>query len=197
MRMHRNDPQALIAVVIVLLVLIAAAWAVARQRQSRLLRKRFGPEYDRLLAERGDRARVESELKAREKRVQGLTIKPLAAADAARFGEEWRALQSRFVDNPKGVVMQADRLVRDLMIKRGYPMEDFEHRAADISVHHPELVETYRLAQVIAARDQRGEATTEDLRKAVVYYRALFDELLEVRGGTPGLRPAHKEVTQS
>lgn len=198
--MHRNDPQALIAVVIVLLVLIAAAWAVARQRQSRLLRKRFGPEYDRLLAERGDRARVESELKAREKRVRGLTIKPLSPQDAARFSEEWRALQSRFIDNPKGVVMQADRLVRDLMIKRGYPMEDFEHRAADISVHHPELVETYRLAQVIAARDQRGEATTEDLRKAVVYYRALFDELLEVHGGQPGLRPVHpdhKEVTQS
>jgi hypothetical protein len=198
--MHSHDPQALIAVVIVLLVLIAAAWAVARQRQSRLLRKRFGPEYDRLLAERGDRARVESELKAREKRVQGLTIKPLSPPDAARVSEEWRALQSRFIDNPKGVVMEADRLVRDLMIKRGYPMEDFEHRAADISVHHPELVETYRLAQVIAARDQRGEATTEDLRKAVVYYRALFDELLEVRGGQPGLRPVHpdrKEVTQS
>ena len=197
MRMHRNDPQALIAVLIVLLVLIVAAWAVARQRQSRLLRKRFGPEYDRLLAEHGDRARVESELKAREKRVQGLTIKPLSTADAARFSEEWGTLQSRFIDNPQGVVMQADRLVRDLMIKRGYPMEDFEHRAADISVHHPELVETYRLAQAIAARDQRGEATTEDLRKAVVYYRELFDELLEVRGGKPGLRPAHKEVTQS
>ncbi|HXR92281.1 MAG TPA: hypothetical protein VN750_18585 [Steroidobacteraceae bacterium] len=195
--MHRNDPQALIAVLIVLLVLIVAAWAVARQRQSRLLRKRFGPEYDRLLAEHGDRARVESELKAREKRVQGLTIKPLSTADAARFSEEWGTLQSRFIDNPQGVVMQADRLVRDLMIKRGYPMEDFEHRAADISVHHPELVETYRLAQAIAARDQRGEATTEDLRKAVVYYRELFDELLEVRGGKPGLRPAHKEVTQS
>jgi len=195
--MHRNDPQALIAVLIVLLVLIVAAWAVARQRQSRLLRKRFGPEYDRLLAEHGDRARVESELKAREKRVQGLTIKPLSTADAVRFSEEWGTLQSRFIDNPQGVVMQADRLVRDLMIKRGYPMEDFEHRAADISVHHPELVETYRLAQAIAARDQRGEATTEDLRKAVVYYRELFDELLEVRGGKPGLRPAHKEVTQS
>jgi hypothetical protein len=195
--MHSHDPQALVAVIIVLLVLIAAGWAVARQRQSRLLRKRFGPEYDRLLAERGDRARVESELKAREKRVQGLTIKPLSPPDAARFSEEWGALQSRFIDNPKGVVMQADRLVRDLMIKRGYPMEGFEHRAADISVHHPELVENYRQAQVIAVRDQRGEATTEDLRKAVVYYRALFDELLEVRGGKPGLRSAHQEVAQS
>jgi len=195
--MDKNDPHALIAVAIVLLLLIVAAWAVTRVQTSRRLRKHFGAEYDRLLAERGDRARVESELKAREKRVKGLTIRPLAPADAARFSEEWRTLQGRFVDNPKGVVAQADRLVRDLMIKRGYPMENFEHRAADISVHHPELVETYRLAQVIAARDQRGEATTEDLRKAVVYYRAMFDELLEVHGGQPGLRPAHKEVAQS
>lgn len=195
--MDRNDPHALIVVAIVVLLLIVVAWAVTRQRTSRRLRKRFGPEYDRLLAEQGDRARVESELKAREKRVRKLTIMPLAPADAARFSEEWGTLQGRFVDNPKGVVMQADRLVRDLMIKRGYPMQDFEHRAADISVHHPELVERYRLAQVIAARDQRGEATTEDLRKAVVYYRAMFDELLEVRGGQPGLRPAHKEVVQS
>lgn len=195
--MDRNDPHALIVVAIVVLLLMVVAWAVTRQRTSRRLRKRFGPEYDRLLAEQGDRARVESELKAREKRVRKLTIMPLAPADAARFSEEWGTLQGRFVDNPKGVVMQADRLVRDLMIKRGYPMQDFEHRAADISVHHPELVESYRLAQVIAARDQRGEATTEDLRKAVVYYRAMFDELLEVRGGQPGLRPAHKEVVQS
>lgn len=195
--MDKNDPHALIAVAIVVLLLIVAAWAVTRVQTSRRLRKRFGPEYDRLLAERGDRARVESELKAREKRVQRLTIRPLAPADAARFSQEWGSLQGRFVDNPKGVVAQADRLVRDLMIKRGYPMENFEHRAADISVHHPELVETYRLAQVIAARDQRGEATTEDLRKAVVYYRTMFDELLEVHDDQPGLRPAHKEVAQS
>lgn len=195
--MDRNDPHALIVVAIVVLLLIAVAWTVTRQRTSRRLRKRFGPEYDRLLAEQGDRARVESELKAREKRVRKLTIMPLAPADATRFSEEWGTLQGRFVDNPKGVVMQADRLVRDLMIKRGYPMQDFEHRAADISVHHPELVERYRLAQVIAARDERGEATTEDLRKAVVYYRAMFDELLEVRGGQPGLRAAHREVVQS
>ncbi len=195
--MDKNDPQALIIVAIVMLLLIAVAWAATRHRQSRRLRERFGPEYDRLVAERGDRARAESELKAREKRVQRLTIVPLSPADAARFSQEWGNLQSRFIDNPKGVVMQADRLVRDLMIKRGYPMEDFEHRAADISVHHPSLVETYRLAQVIAVRDQRGEASTEDLRKAVVYYRAMFDELLEVRGGKPGLRSAHKEVVQS
>jgi hypothetical protein len=195
--MDKNDPRMLVIVGIVALVVIVAIWLAARQRQSRRLRERFGPEYDRLLAERGDRARAESELRAREKRVQRLTIVPLSPADATWFSQEWGALQSRFIDNPKGVVMQADRLVRDLMIKRGYPMQDFEHRAADISVHHPTVVETYRSAQAIAMREQRGEASTEDLRKAVVYYRTLFDELLEVRGGQPGLRSARTEVVQS
>jgi hypothetical protein len=194
--MEKNDPQLLAIVCIVAVLVIVALWLVTRQRQSRRLRERFGPEYDRLLAERGDRARAESELLQREKRVQRLTIRPLTPADAAQFSKEWGVLQERFVDNPKGVVLQADRLVRDLMIKRGYPLEDFEHRAEDISVHHPALVDTYRSAQAIAAREQRGEASTEELRKAVVYYRALFDELLEVRGGKPGLR-SRTEVVQS
>jgi hypothetical protein len=105
----------------------------------------------------------------------------LAPPDAARFTQAWNALQSRFVDDPKAVVVQADQLVRELMLKRGYPMGDFERRAADISVDHPTVVEIYRAAQAIAVRDQRGEADTEELRKAVVHYRALFDELLEVR----------------
>jgi hypothetical protein len=194
--MDKNDPHGLIVVAIIVVLLIAVGWLLSRQQQSRRLRERFGPEYDRLLAERG-RANAESELRAREKRVARLKILPLAPADAARFTQEWGVLQSRFVDNPKGVVMEADRLVRDLMIKRGYPMEEFEHRAADISVHHPTVVETYRLAQAIAVRDQRGEASTEDLRKAVVYYRTLFDELLEIRGGRPGPSPAHNEVVHS
>jgi len=192
-----NNPQLLAIVCIVAILVIVALWLVTRQRQSRRLRERFGPEYDRLLAERGDRARAESELREREKRVRRLTILPLTPADAAKFSHEWGALQTRFVDNPRGVVVQAYRLVRDLMTKRGYPMQDFEHRAADISVHHPELVDAYRSAQAIAAREQRGEASTEDLRKAVVYYRALFDELLEVRGGKPGLRSSRTEVVQS
>jgi hypothetical protein len=105
----------------------------------------------------------------------------LAPAEAARFSEAWKDLQGRFVDNPKGTVVQADQLVRELMLKRGYPMGDFEHCAADISVDHPEVVAHYRVAQAIAVRDERGEADTEELREAVVHYRALFDELLEVR----------------
>lgn len=195
--MDKSDPQGLIVAAIVVLLLIVVAWLVARQQQSKRLRQRFGPEYDRLVAERGDRAKAESELRGREKRVERLKILPLTAADAAKFSQEWGSLQSRFVDNPREVVMQADRLVRDLMVKRGYPMEDFEHRAADISVHHPTVVDTYRLARAIAVRDQRGEASTEDLRKAVVYFRTLFDELLEVRAPGRGAAPVQKEVVQS
>ena len=120
-------------------------------------------------------------MRAREKRVADLNIIPLAPADAARFTQAWNALQSRFIDNPKGVVVEADHLVRELLLKRGYPMGDFERRAADMSVDHPAIVENYRAAQAIAVRDERGDADTEELRKAVVHYRTLFDELLEVR----------------
>jgi hypothetical protein len=129
----------------------------------------------------GGRTKAEAELAKREQRVARLNITALAPADAARFSQAWNALQSRFIDNPKGVVAEADHLVRDLMEKRGYPMGDFERRAADISVDHPDVVTTYRAAQAIAVRDERGEADTEELRKAVVHYRTLFDELLEVK----------------
>lgn len=129
----------------------------------------------------GGRSKAEVELRKREQRVARLNITPLAPADAARFTHAWNALQGRFIDNPKGVVAEADQLVRELMVKRGYPMGDFEHRAADISVDHPGVVTSYRSAQAIAARDECGEADTEELRKAVVHYRTLFDELLEVK----------------
>lgn len=175
-------PWMIVAAASIALLIVAAACALARRKkQSARLREHFGMEYGRSVDELGSRSKAESELKARELRVEQLSITPLAPPDAARFTQAWNALQSRFVDNPKGVVVQADELVRDLMLKRGYPMGDFERRAADISVDHPEVVETYRAAQAITIRDQRGEADTEDLRKAVVHYRALFDELLEVK----------------
>jgi hypothetical protein len=172
----------IISAVVLVALLVLAAWFFIRKRnQSARLQERFGPEYDRTVGELGGRGKAESELKAREKRIENLTIAPLAPADATRFSEAWKALQGRFVDNPKGVVVQADQLVRELMLKRGYPMGDFERRAADISVDHPTVVEHYRAAQAIAVRDERGEADTEELRKAVVHYRVLFDEMLEVR----------------
>jgi hypothetical protein len=176
---------------IVVIALIAlAALLLYRNKQSHRLQQRFGPEYGRTVNDLGSRTKAESELKAREKRVERLNIVALAPAEAARFSQAWKALQGRFVDNPKGVVTEADQLVRELMLKRGYPMGDFEHRAADISVDHPAVVANYRAAQAIAARDQRGEADTEELRKAVVHYRALFDELLEVSPARPTAMPA-------
>jgi hypothetical protein len=163
-------------------VVALSAWFVHKKRkQTHRLRERFGREYSRSVKDLGSRTKAESDLKAREKRVESLTIVPLAPSEAARFSQAWKDLQGRFIDNPKGAVIQADQLVRELMLKRGYPMGDFERRAADISVDHSEVVAHYRAAQAIAVRDRRGEADTEELRKAVVHYRALFDELLEVR----------------
>ena len=170
----------ILAAVAVVALIAVGAWFY-RRKQSHTLQEHFGPEYNRTVSELGSRTKGESELKAREKRVERLEIIALAPSEAARFSDAWQALQGRFVDNPKGAVVQAEQLVRELMDKRGYPMGDFERRAGDISVDHPEVVANYRSAQAIAVREQQGSADTEELRKAVVHYRALFDELLEVR----------------
>ena len=183
-----------IAAVVILAVLAIAFWLWNQKQQSRRLEQRFGPEYNRTVDELGSRSKAEAELRNRERRVERLEIVPLAPADAERFSQEWKTLQGRFVDNPKGVLMEADQLVRELMLKRGYPMADFDHRAADISVHHPAVVEHYRAAQEIALRDRRGEADTEEMRKAVVHYRALFDDLLEVNQPTAAQGTQHMEV---
>jgi hypothetical protein len=187
----------IVAGVLVIALLALAAWLFSqKKRQSKRLLQRFGSEYGRTVGELGGRTKAESELKAREKRVEHLTITPLAPAEAAGFSEAWNALQGRFVDNPKGVVVQAEQLIRDLMLKRGYPMGDFERRAADISVDHPAVVENYRAAQAIAARDERGEADTEELRRAVVHYRVLFAEMLEVREAEQEV-PAAKQMAHA
>ncbi|MBE7942524.1 MULTISPECIES: hypothetical protein [Ramlibacter] len=168
----------LILLMIVALVAIAAVlhW---RRHESQVLEKRFGPEYGHAVETLGSRTKAEAELRAREKRVEQLDIVPLAPADASRFAQSWKALQARFVDNPRGALAEADQLVRELMGKRGYPMGDFERRAADISVHHPQVVEHYRAAHDIADRDRRGEVDTEGQRQALIHYRALFEQLLE------------------
>jgi hypothetical protein len=181
----------MLAALVGVLVVALGTWLFIRrkqsQKQSHKLREHFGPEYERAVSQYGSRTKGESELKAREKRVERLDIVPLAPSEAARFSEAWGSLQNRFVDNPAWTVTEAEQLVRELMEKRGYPMGDFERRAADISVDHPDVVANYRSAQAIAVRDQRGTADTEDLRKAVVHYRALFDELLEVRNPKQGV----------
>ena len=187
----------ILGVVAVIVLIALAAYLLHQKKQSRGLQEHFGPEYGRAVKELGSRTQAETELKARKKRVEHFNIVPLAPAEAARFGQAWKALQINFVDNPKAVVVQADELVRDLLLKRGYPMGDFERRAADISVDHPAVVANYRAAQVIAARNQRGEADTEELRKAVVHYRALFDELLETTEGKQPVMPAKQMAVQS
>ena len=169
-----------VATVVVLALVALAAYFLFRKRQSTRLAQRFGDEYDLAIREHGSRAKAEAELRQREARVGQLRIVALAPGEGARFSSAWNRVQAEFVDNPSGAVTQADQLVRELMQKRGYPMGDFEHRAADISVDHPAVVRNYRAAQAIHARTLSGEVETEELRKAVVHYRALFDELLEV-----------------
>jgi hypothetical protein len=193
--MNTQTWMILAGVAVLALIAFAAAWFFYQKKQSHRLQQRFGPEYGRTVEELGSQTKAESELKAREKRVERLNILPLAPSDAARFSETWKVLQGRFVDDPKGVFVQADQSVRELMSKRGYPVGDFERRAADISVDHPAVVDHYRAAQAIAVRNERGEADTEELRKAVVHYRALFNELLEVKEGNEEvMQPTQMEV---
>jgi hypothetical protein len=174
------DTNLLVAVAILLVVAVIAAAMLARRRRSGRLARRFGPEYERTVQPAGSRSQAEADLVARERRVSRFDIVPLAAHEAQRFRMEWQALQGRFVDSPRTAVAEADLLVRDVMMRRGYPMGDFEARAADLSVDHPLVVEQFRAAHAIALRDRQDQADTEALRQAIVHYRALFTELLEV-----------------
>lgn len=172
------DPKQVIVVVVAVIAVLIIAWAVARRQRTAKLRGKFGPEYDRAVREIGQ-TKAESVLLEREKRVEKFPIRELSAEERERFVTEWRIVQSRFVDDPQGAVADADVLVNRLMQARGYPMSDFDQRAADISVTHPRVVGNYRAAHMIAVRHQQGQATTEDLRNAIIYYRSLFDELLQ------------------
>ena len=171
----------LIVVVVVLLLVggLVAARLGAKNRRSKQLRDRFGPEYDRAVDQHGGRKEAEENLTERQERREGLDIRPLEPDQQQRFAEEWRRVQGRFVDAPQEAVRESDHLVKEVMRQRGYPVEDFNQRADDISVDHPHVVENYRSAGHIAERNERGEAGTEDLRQATVHYRALFEELLE------------------
>ena len=160
-------------------VLVAAIVIGVRLGRSRRLRAAFGTEYDRTVEEAGSRSEAEQELRDRQKRHEQLDLQPLSPDARDGYLEQWRVTQERFVDDPRGATMEADHLVLEVMRARGYPVEDFDRRAADISVEYPELVGNYRSAHAIAVRQSVGEATTEDLRRAFRHYRALFDELLE------------------
>jgi hypothetical protein len=166
----------LVVAIVILGILISAL----RTRRSRSLRDRFGREYDRTVDKAGGRREAEQELRKREQRHDELELRPLSADARERYLRQWQVAQGRFVDDPTGAVSEADNLVQQVMRDRGYPVDDFEQRAADISVEHPEVVEKYRTANGIARASERGEASTEDLRHSVRHYRALFVELLEV-----------------
>lgn len=171
----------LLIIFVALAVGAAAAWFFTQQRRRTALREQFGPEYERAVRETGDRKAAERELEHRTERVESLDIHPLSPDQRRRFADQWRQVQARFVDSPSEAIADADRLVTETMQSKGYPMGEFEQRAADVSVKHPRVVEHYRAARAISLRNQRGEASTEDLRQAMVHYRALFEDLLEPR----------------
>jgi hypothetical protein len=177
-----NSAQIVILLVVVAAMIVAAlVYMLARKKRSQNLREQFGPEYDRVVRKEGDVPKGERLLEFREKHRKTLEIRPLSAEDQTRFSTRWSEVQSQFVDGPSGAVALADGLITEVMQARGYPTTDFTQRAADISVDHPVVVENYRAANDIAQRRSRGQASTEDLRQAMVHYRALFSELLEER----------------
>jgi hypothetical protein len=184
--------------ILVLLVVLLAAGALGlfflmqKKRRGELQRK-YGAEYEHTVKEVGDQRRAEKELESREKRVKSFKLHPLSSEQYRSFEERWRSVQALFVDEPSRAVQEADHLLKDAMNARGYPVGNFEQRAADLSVNHPRLVENYRFAKRIVESNSRGEATTEDLREVMLYYRDLFEDLLE----DPGKKQDRKEYEEA
>jgi hypothetical protein len=175
------DPTLIALAVAAVLVVAVLAWLYARKRRTTTteLRQRFGPEYEQAVREHGSERKAEAQLADREKRIDKLKIRDLDPAERERFSGQWRALQSRFVDDPTGAVRDADALVSSLMQIRGYPVAEFKQRAADISVDHPRVVANYRSAHEIAERLEKGQANTEESRTAMIHYRSLFEDLVQ------------------
>jgi|SRR5580658_3562594 hypothetical protein len=176
------DPKVIVLAAAVILIIALVAWFYVRKRRGTTadLRQKFGPEYDRAVLTHGSERKAEAKLADREERVEKLNIRDLDLGERERFSKQWESLQSRFVDSPKGAVAEADDLVSSVMKARGYPLSDFDQRAADISVDHPRVVENYRSAHGIALRVGKDQATTEDLRTAMIHYRSLFEDLVQV-----------------
>jgi hypothetical protein len=182
MNLNLLDPKLIVLAAAVILIIAVLAWLYVRKRKSTTaeLRKKFGPEYELAVRKHGSERKAEAKLADRQGRVEKLNIRYLDPMERERFSKQWESVQSRFVDSPKGAVAEAEDLVSSLMKARGYPVSDFDQRAADISVDHPRVVENYRFAHEIALRVGRDEATTEDLRTAMIHYRSLFEELVQV-----------------
>ncbi len=175
-----TNPRLIVGAIAIILIIVAAAAMYLRTRRKTTagFRARFGSEYDRAVLTHGSERKAEATLADRETRVENLNIRELNAADRERFTAERHAVESRFIDYPKGAVTEADDLVSSVLQARGYPVANFEQRAADISVDHPRLVQYYRSAHAVAVPPGRDEASTEDLRTAMIGYRSLFDELV-------------------
>jgi hypothetical protein len=177
------DSQTLIIIGITVAVCAlvgVGVWIAVNQMRSRRLQEHFGPEYDRAVKQAKDRDLAEAELQNREERVKKYRIVPLSEHDRTHYQHAWDRVQNQFVDDPRGATTQADELIFEVMERRGYPVNGFEQATADLSVDYPMVVENYRAASAIAQRNRQGEAGTEDLRQALVYYRALFHELLQL-----------------
>jgi hypothetical protein len=182
MNFNLADPKLIVLVAVVILLVAGLAGLYVRRRRSTTagLRQKFGSEYERAVQEHGSGRKAEAKLTDREKRIEKLTIRELDAVEHERFSRQWESVQSRFVDSPKGAVAEADDLLSSLMKVRGYPVSEFDQRADDMSVDHPRVVENYRSAHAIALRVGKDQATTEDLRVAMIHYRSLFQELVHV-----------------
>jgi hypothetical protein len=175
-----NTTIMIVTVVLVLVIIGAILGLVfSRRRRSERLQDQFGPEYDHTVQVMGDEKKAQTELDERQKHVEALDIRPLSASERERYLTDWTAVQSKFVDEPGQAIVAADRLITEVMQSRAYPVSDFEQRAADISVKYPALVSNYRAAREIAIKNEQHQADTEELRQAMIYYRSLFEELLE------------------
>lgn len=179
----------LVAVVAVVVIIGAVVVSMqSRRRQTKQLQEGFGPEYDRAVGEYGSASDAEAELLSRKERVSKLNVRDLTGEQRNRFRTSWKDTQARFVDDPSGAIGDADGLIQDVMRARGFPVGDFEQRAADISVDHPYVVEHYRAAHKTAVSNEDGRANTEDMRQAMVHYRELFTELVNAGGSVPEVR---------
>jgi len=176
------DTGVLVLLILVLLAVVALAAFLAQRRRTQNLQQRFGPEYERTVARAGGQRTAESELRAREHRRRELHIVPLEPAARDRYQDAWRKTQSRFVDDPGTTIREADALVTLVMRDRGYPVDDFEQQAADVSVDHPDVAENYRAAHALSRANEKGLAGTDDLRQAFMLYRSLFAQLLDADG---------------
>jgi predicted nucleic acid-binding protein len=187
------DATTIVLAALVIVLLAVVGWLLYERQRSDRLRSDFGPEYRRTVDQTGDRRAAEAELEQRRRRVAALEIRPLSASDRARYEEAWRRVQTRFVDDPTNTIDDADQLIGEVMEARGYPVADFDQRVADVSVGHPMVVEHYRLAHAIATGDDRSRTDTEQLRQAMVHYRALFQDLVE--GPDRATKPASASDT--